>query len=139
MKRQCTQCGLLKDLTMFGRQKNGPQGRRSACKQCRKEARQKARSVVNATRNSLRHKKVDFMRRVKIKLGCAQCGYKESPIALQFNHLDPSTKTFTIASTRGRDATMLEIKEEMRKCEVLCANCHAIHTYMQTQGERAEL
>ena len=64
--------------------------------------------------------------KIKLEKGCARCGYNEHPAALDFNHLDPSTKSFRIASDY---TTKEKLMEEISKCEVLCANCHRIHTH----------
>jgi hypothetical protein len=65
----------------------------------------------------------------KLKRGCEMCGYKEHHVALDFDHLDPSTKVRDIAKMH---TTSIEIlKEEISKCQVLCANCHRIKTYKQ--------
>jgi DNA-directed RNA polymerase subunit RPC12/RpoP len=55
---------------------------------------------------------------------CRLCGYDRYPGALQFHHLDPAQKRFQFG---GRSMTRsLEIlREEARKCVLLCANCHA--------------
>ena len=54
---------------------------------------------------------------------CAICGYSRSPAALQFHHLDPATKEFTL---RNGDTRSLErMRAEAAKCVLLCANCHA--------------
>jgi transposase len=55
---------------------------------------------------------------------CVICGYSEFPCALQFHHLDPTTKSFAIGHqgiTRGIDA----MRAEAAKCALVCANCHA--------------
>jgi transposase len=54
---------------------------------------------------------------------CAACGYNRCNAALQFHHLDPRTKEFTIrdGSLRGLEV----LRAEARKCILLCANCHA--------------
>lgn len=55
---------------------------------------------------------------------CAICGYDRYPGALHFHHLDPAKKAFAISLggvTRGIDAA----REEMKKCILLCSNCHA--------------
>jgi hypothetical protein len=54
--------------------------------------------------------------------GCEICGYSRCPSALTFHHLDPATKSFTIAGghTRSRESLLAEIK----KCVLLCSNCH---------------
>jgi len=72
-------------------------------------------------------KKFDFLKRYKLFCGCSVCGFKEHYAALQFNHTDPSKKKFTI-SKGYKSAGIKKLKEEMRKCEVLCANCHAMVT-----------
>lgn len=51
---------------------------------------------------------------------CAICGYDRCAAALQFHHLDPSEKAFTMAY-RGVSRSL----DKARKCMLLCANCHA--------------
>jgi hypothetical protein len=73
-----------------------------------------------------RAKRRELLTQIKLEKGCARCGYKGHPAALDFNHLDPSQKSFRISS----DVTSLEkTLAEIAKCEVLCANCHRVHTY----------
>lgn len=55
---------------------------------------------------------------------CEKCGYDKCPGALQFHHLNPSTKSFGI-STSGTTKSWKRIMEELNKCIMLCANCHA--------------
>ena len=67
--------------------------------------------------------------RVKRFKGCSHCGYKKNPVALQFHHVDPSTKLYNVACMRRSSYKQWgKIKTEMRKCIVLCANCHSIET-----------
>jgi len=73
-----------------------------------------------------------FVDRVKLMYGCAFCGYKQHPSALHFDHLDPKTKVASIAKMMS--GSVQNIKKEMRKCRILCANCHAVHTVKQRQG-----
>jgi len=73
-------------------------------------------------------KKRAFINNYKLSLGCRICGYKEHPVALELNHIDPLTKSFQIAQALA-SYSMEKIKAELEKCEVLCANCHQIHTY----------
>jgi len=75
------------------------------------------------------------LKRFKLMKGCVKCGYNANPQALQFNHINPKEKKFLIANkahkmylknnTKGKQ----QLKEEVFKCEVLCANCHCILTY----------
>jgi transposase len=54
---------------------------------------------------------------------CTLCGYDRCTAALEFHHLDPSTKLFTIGS--GNTWSLERMREEARKCILLCGNCHA--------------
>jgi transposase-like protein len=54
---------------------------------------------------------------------CVLCGYDGHPAALQFHHLDRATKAFTMRD--GGTRSMARMREEARKCVLLCANCHA--------------
>lgn len=56
---------------------------------------------------------------------CAVCGFDGHPAALQFHHLDPSTKEFHLAD-QGITRSLSRMRTEARKCVLLCANCHAL-------------
>lgn len=68
----------------------------------------------------------DWLNEIKVQKGCSVCGYNEHPAALDFNHVY-GAKLFGI----GQDPKMAKHKilAEIDKCEILCANCHRIHTY----------
>jgi predicted HNH restriction endonuclease len=55
---------------------------------------------------------------------CTVCGYDKHPSALQFHHRDPTTKSFTIGNVANRAWKIIEA--ELDKCDLICANCHAI-------------
>jgi transposase len=55
---------------------------------------------------------------------CRICGYNRFPAALQFHHLDPSEKAFSL-SRRGVTIALEAARNEAAKCVLLCANCHA--------------
>ena len=70
-----------------------------------------------------RHKLKRYL--VELKGGkCVECGYNKSMSALQFHHVDPSTKSFGIAAA-GVTRSYAELEAEVEKCILLCANCHA--------------
>jgi hypothetical protein len=68
---------------------------------------------------------------------CVRCGYDRCADALEFHHRDSSEKDFGI-SHRGYTRSWDKIREEIEKCELLCANCHReVHAQMQRQRETA--
>ena len=72
--------------------------------------------------------------RYKILKGCKVCGYKIHAAALELNHRNPKEKKFHLSTeasciTLSRNAKCkIRYKKELAKCDVLCANCHRIHT-----------
>ena len=55
---------------------------------------------------------------------CTQCGWNGNQAAIQFHHKNPRTKDFIIGNVSNKSWN--SIKSEMKKCVLLCANCHAI-------------
>lgn len=54
---------------------------------------------------------------------CSVCGYDKYFGALEFHHLDPSKKDFSLAHVR-LTAFNAKVKIELDKCILLCSNCH---------------
>lgn len=54
---------------------------------------------------------------------CSICGYKKCLQSLEFHHLNPKEKDFTISSKNHLN--MDDTKKELDKCVLLCRNCHA--------------
>lgn len=71
-----------------------------------------------------------WRRRVKERLveraggACQICGYRRYLGALQFHHIAPESKEFSI-SRNGTTRSYAELCGEADKCALLCANCHA--------------
>ena len=54
---------------------------------------------------------------------CQKCGYDKCIAALTFHHRDPAEKEYQIATMFGW--SWARIMQELDKCDLLCANCHA--------------
>nr|QYA18655.1 restriction endonuclease HNH [Clandestinovirus] len=75
---------------------------------------------------------------MKNKVGkCAKCDRaldqtdSKQYCAFDWDHLDPSTKTDDIASMVKGGYTTDQIRDEIAKCQLLCANCHTKRTKQQ--------
>jgi transposase len=55
---------------------------------------------------------------------CRLCGYDRCIAALEFHHVVPADKRFSM-SARGLARSIARARAEARKCVLLCANCHA--------------
>jgi 5-methylcytosine-specific restriction endonuclease McrA len=61
----------------------------------------------------------------KLNKGCAYCGFKGHSAALHFHHRDPTAKLFILGGHMGNRSPE-EVWAEIAKCEIVCANCHAM-------------
>ena len=52
---------------------------------------------------------------------CEFCGYNKCLEALEFHHIDETTKEFAVS---GSTKSLEKQKKEADKCYMLCANCH---------------
>lgn len=55
---------------------------------------------------------------------CCLCGYDLVPEALEFHHVNPAEKEFGIAASNATTKALSAQLKEMKKCILVCANCH---------------
>lgn len=103
------------------RPKNSAANQRTCCYDCMPDG-------VQLTRGG-------FLAKLKEAKGgkCIKCGYNKCLKALEFHHLDPSKKDFTISNDHFK---LLDAVNESKKCILLCSNCHKeLHDNMWTIEE----
>jgi predicted DNA-binding protein YlxM (UPF0122 family) len=82
------------------------------------ERKKNAVNAVNKRRRKIKQMAIDY------KGGqCVKCGYKKCNSALEFHHLDPTQKDFSLGA-KGHCTSWDKIKKELDKCILVCANCH---------------
>lgn len=70
----------------------------------------------------------------KGSLHCARCS--ENHIAcMDFHHIDPSEKEYEVSKLVS-NGMYTKAYKEIKKCIVLCANCHRKHHYELQQKEK---
>jgi len=57
---------------------------------------------------------------------CCLCNKIFPPELYDFHHIDPKTKKFSLGAARGSITSWKNLVEEVRKCVMLCANCHRL-------------
>lgn len=71
-------------------------------------------------------KKVERFKDIAISvygsLSCSSCGYDKCFAAIDFHHRNPSEKEISPCTLLFRSEKV--IREELHKCDILCANCH---------------
>jgi len=79
---------------------------------------------------NLRYKKIqEFLRSYKLSKGCVDCGYDKHHAALEFDHVE-GVKEFNVCNAKS----IKQAKGEIKKCEVVCSNCHKIRTFERLQN-----
>lgn len=69
----------------------------------------------------------DWYRELKSDRECVECGESRAP-ALDFHHED-GAKERSVSKMINDGFGKRRIREEIAKCEVLCANCHRVRHY----------
>jgi hypothetical protein len=81
-----------------------------------------------------KRRRKEFANRVKTFIGCISCGFDKHPAALDFHHLDKNKKENLISIMTKDNSTISKLKLEMKKCIVVCANCHRIFHAENNKG-----
>lgn len=102
------------------------------------QQRVKNRELVALGKNPRKRSKQALVNRLKAA-PCTDCKRFFHPCAMDFDHLDPTQKTAAISQLIIRSCSDEKILEEIQKCELVCATCHRIRTYIRRYGEAAYL
>lgn len=114
--KKCPKCKIEKEKDLFYNKRNKSDFS-TYCKECTKQ------DVFDRQRK-LKQQCVDY------KGGkCSECGYNKCIGALDFHHLDPNKKDFSIGKKAINSFSDI-IKKELDKCILLCANCHREKHYL---------
>lgn len=69
---------------------------------------------------------IDKFRILKSERGCLECGEKD-PRCLDWHHVDPKDKLGSVREMAWLGWALDRIMDEIKKCIVLCSNCHRKH------------
>jgi hypothetical protein len=73
---------------------------------------------------------VQFLRDLR-RGPCADCGRTYEPHQMDFDHRDPSRTAFRITAGAAMLKTRDALLAETQACDVVCANCHRIRTWVR--------
>jgi hypothetical protein len=129
MKR-CGRCGLAKGLEEFHRR--GSSGRQAWCKPCRATYDHNYHATTQDLRLEQKRLRrlelVAWHRELKARLPCADCGESFHHAAMHWDHRPGTIKRFDV-SHMIKSYSRRAILDEIAKCDLVCANCHAVRTY----------
>jgi 5-methylcytosine-specific restriction endonuclease McrA len=140
--KKCSRCNEVKPESEYFF-KNRQTGRLHAqCKECYREHRShyykqhyetykaRYRERAKIRRTMLRTEFRTNMLKYLDKKSCELCG--ETDIrTFEFDHIIPAEKSFSISQAVSLGHSWGDVTEEMKKCRILCANCHKKQTAEQ--------
>ena len=108
---------------------NNYEGKEKVCLLCGKIFRPKTKSAnlrtccYDCMPDGKQLTRGEFLAKLKLLHSgkCAKCGYDTCLKALEFHHIDPSKKDFTISNDHVK---LIDAIEESKKCILICSNCH---------------
>jgi hypothetical protein len=141
--RRCGRCRKLKRVSEFAWRRKARGQRHNMCRPCHAEYHRehylanKQRYIDQAAkvkRKLMRERTLLLLDYFKLH-PCTDCG-ETDPIVLEFDHL--RDKRFAIGGHLIR-RPWKDVVAEMKKCEVVCANCHRRRTAQRRGTTRALL
>jgi hypothetical protein len=139
MKR-CPRCHELKSLAAFGVRTNGkPQHWCRTCHCAYQRHYYEERKKYYAELQAHRVKRNRAMIREAKNAPCADCGLSFPYYVMDFDHRPGEIKDFALANVTTQTRISGErIRAEIAKCDVVCANCHRIRTWMRQHASAME-
>ena len=127
--KKCGQCKEELSVDSFSKNRARSDGLQSVCKVCKKVNDAKYyrnnSKVAKDRRDTSRQKRREWLYGYKLERGCSKCGYNKCSRALHLHHTDPKNKKITPSLMIHSGWSIENMKKEVDKCEVVCANCHA--------------
>ena len=108
-ERKCAKCCETKSIEYFHKLK-AKRKYYSYCKTC----------LYETQKTRWKDRKIEAIKLLGGK--CNICGYCKNYAAMEFHHLDPAKKDTDWAKTREKSWD--KIIKELKKCVLLCSNCH---------------
>lgn len=126
--KQCSICKENKNIEEFSWRSKRNNKRSSECKICHREQRRKHylnnRDKIIVEANNRKNKIKKWFEDYKKTISCEVCG-ESHPATLQFHHFDHNEKETEISKAVHNYSWSIEkIKQELKKCKIVCANCH---------------
>lgn len=130
--KHCPGCRENKEFSEFGKNRTNYDGRQDYCRKC-KSLQDKKYYKNNKRAHKLRIKKYINQNRLQLwkyleSHPCVDCG-ENNPIVLEFDHIKEN-KLFAVAKMVTK-YSWINLKKEIAKCQIRCANCHRIKTAKQ--------
>lgn len=129
--KYCPRCKLALSLDSFGNNRARYDGKQNICKGCRKTASAKDyqdNSKKYVDRAALQREAMRKIVREAKDHPCMDCGVSYPPYVMDFDHRPDEVKLGNIAELTNQ-VGRAKLEAEIKKCDVVCANCHRLRTW----------
>lgn len=137
IEKSCCTCHQPKPLREFNRLTRSKDGRQPSCRECNRQYHQDNRDRHMAQIRARKQREIAVARRNLIAHlrahPCIDCGESDIEV-LEFDHQRDKTRNVGYLVHGGYG--WHRVKEEIDKCEVVCANCHRRRTLRQQNSYR---
>lgn len=125
----CGKCHVNKPVAEFHRLGDGHQRHCKSCKRGTDARRYKQKGHVRRKQaKAQRSRRAADARALKEGKPCTDCGGVFHFAAMQWDHR-PGTKKLANPSELGGNGMWRRFLAEIKKCDLVCANCHAVRTF----------
>ena len=156
----CRECKEEKPIEEFTKHKRMKGGYDNICKECNRihaskwneenpdkyKLRCKRWYRANKTQEAIKKRKkyeefVNYVASLKDGKSCIICGYNKEPQILHYHHRNQLLKSFDISDSISNKKLIKEnpeiLLEEIKKCDLLCPNCHYELHYKERKNKKA--
>ena len=127
--KHCPRCTKDKDLSEFRPNRKRKDGYQQYCIPCDKEYqrewynnnKESAKKKSKISNKKIRERNQEFIISYLKEHPCCKCGESDI-VVLEFDHI--RDKKFEISKLIKGNSSFENLKVEIEKCQVLCANCH---------------
>lgn len=120
-KKICSKCKRELPLSQFNWRDKKKGTYRADCKEC------------HSSYMKIKYqKKKETIQELKAQCKCAKCGDNRGYV-LDYHHIDPEEKETTIARLTSNCYELDKVYDEIKKCIVLCSNCHREFHYLNNK------
>lgn len=94
------------------------------------ENKQKFNLKSTESHKRLRARNREFVNKIK-DVPCTICNTKYPPLCMDFDHLPQYEKKRDISHLVLKAASLERLREEIAKCQIICANCHRLTSFFR--------
>lgn len=128
VEKRCGYCGEVKPSSGFHHLRDGLQAWCKACKSKVAAEHYQANKQRRYEHNQRRQREFrSWYASLKEGKPCSDCGQVFHPAAMHWDHLPEFEKSGSLGNLVRHGSRELVLRE-IAKCELVCANCHAVRT-----------